>query len=214
MIRAELFKLKKFHFFWLLFVFVLIMGILNGRPGLAITGYTVYHVMLMPDILYSGLVGLWAASFVCDEFSNRTFGMSFFTGATRCKVFLAKAVVFIAGGLLLHLLSVMIPMSVATIVNGFGTEWDKPVAYEMASGLVCFIFEGLFMECVALLAASLIRDRIGTFVVGALGSYIIMLLTQSMENSASPMKVIFSLIFGAAVSLWLATAIFIKWDLR
>lgn len=214
MIRAELFKLKKSQFFWLLFVFVLIMGILNGRPGLAITGYTVYHVMLMPDILYSGLVGLWAASFVCDEFSNRTFGMSFFTGATRCKVFLAKAVVFIVGGLLLHFLSVVIPMSVATIGNGFGTEWDRTVAYEMALGLVCFIFEGLFMECFALLAASLVRDRIGTFVVGTLGSYMIMLLTQSMENSVSLMRVIFVLIFGVVASLWLATAIFIKRDLR
>lgn len=214
MIRAELFKLIKSQLFWVLFAFVFIMGFLNGRPGSAITGYTVYHVMLMPDILYSGLVGLWAASFVCDEFSNRTFGMSFFSGVTRCKVFLAKAVVFIAGGLLLLFLSVVIPMSVATVGNGFGTEWNKTVAYKMALGLVCFIFEGLFMECFALLTASLIRDRIGTFAVGTLGNYMIMLLTQSMENSISLMGAIFVLIFGVVASLWMAVAIFIKWDLR
>lgn len=199
MIRAEFFKLIRSQSFWLLFAFVFVMGILNGRPGSSITGYTVYHVMLMPDSLYSVLNGLWAASFVCGEFSNRTFGMSFFSGATRCKVFLSKAVVFIAGGLLLHLLSVMIPMSIATVGNGFGTEWNKAVAYEMALDLACFIFEGLFMECFALFAASLIRDRIGTFAIGTLGSYMIMLLTQSMENSASLMGTIFVLIFGVSV---------------
>lgn len=214
MIRAELFKLIKSQFFWLLFAFVFIMGILNGRPGSSITGYTVYHVMLMPDIFYSGLVGLWAATFVCDDFSNRMFGMAFFCGATRCKVFSAKAVVFMAGGLLLHLLSVIIPISVAAVGNGFGIEWNKAVVCEMALGLVCFILEGLFMECFALLAASLIRDRIGTFAAGTVGCYMIMLLTQSMENTGSPMREIFTLIFGLLVSLWMAAAIFIKRDLH
>jgi len=214
MIRAELFKLIKFQFFWLLFAFVLIMGILNGRPGSSITGYTVYHVMLMPDILYSGLVGLWAATFVCDEFSNRMFGMTFLCGETRCKVFLAKAVVFMAGGLWLHLLSVIIPISVATVGNGFGIEWNKAVVCEMTLGLICFILKGVFMECFALLAASLIRDRIGTFAAGTLGSYVIMLLTQSMGNSVLPMRAIFMLIFGLSVSLWMAVFIFVKRDLH
>ena len=53
----------------------------------------VCQTMLMLNTLYLGLLSLLAVVFVRDEFSNRTFGMSLFCGATRRKVLLAKTIV-------------------------------------------------------------------------------------------------------------------------
>lgn len=63
LIKAEIFKLFKSRFFWLLFVFAVVMGILNGKPGATVTGYMVYQIMLMPNTLYSDLTGLVTGAF-------------------------------------------------------------------------------------------------------------------------------------------------------
>jgi len=214
LIKAEIFKLFKSRFFWLLFAFTVVMGLLNGKPGVAVTGYMVYQIMLMPNTLYSGLLSLLAAVFVCDEFLNRTFGMSLFCGAARHKVLLAKTIVFMTEGVFLILLSVLLPMAVAAVGNGFGIEWNGVVAYEVMAGLVCFAFEGFFMGSFALFSALLVKDRIGTFVAGEIGSYMIMFLAQIMENTLWYGVEIFFLILGTACTLWVTMVIFMKTDLR
>ncbi|MCM1045136.1 MAG: ABC transporter permease [Candidatus Gastranaerophilales bacterium] len=213
LVKAEIFKLLKSPFFWMLFLFALLMGILNGKPGSPVTGYMVYQVMRMPNTLYAGWTGLFAAAFVCDEFSNRTFGMSLCCGATRCKVLLSKALIFIAGGFLLNFASFMVALAVADMGNGFGIEWNRTAVYEVIAGVVCFVLETILMGAFALLTAVLTQDRIGTFAVGAAGSYIIMFLGHAVGTFFYGIE-IFLLLLGTVGALWAAVAVFEKTDLR
>lgn len=111
-------------------------------------------------------------------------------------------------------LSALILVAVATVGNGFGIGWNREVAYEVTAGLVSFAFEGLFLDGPALFSALLVRDRVGTFAAGAIGSYVIMLLAQIMGNAFSYGVEIFILVLGMAGTLWVTAVIFMKMDLR
>lgn len=219
LLKAELFKLTRLRALWLLLVVSSVMGGLRGTTAVlrdsALTEYEVYLMELMPDLFYSALICVFASVFVCGEFSNRTFGSSFLSGCARRDVFLAKATIFFVGMLPMILFPVMTSTIIASIGNGFGREWSRAVAFDAAAGLLCYLFRYFFLGGFVLLAAALVRDRIGTFGAGMFGAYVILFMAGNlMERQVSLGLFLMVSLLETAVMSTVATLIFAKRDLR
>jgi len=126
LMKAELFKLKKSSGFKALCICNMasilssVLLLIAGAEG---TGYNALIVSLT-YILHHAVIGyLFAAVFLCGEFSNRTLGMSLLCGYSRRKVFLSKILVFLFGLLLLFLIYTGITSIVMSIGVGIGVTY-------------------------------------------------------------------------------------------
>lgn len=213
LIKAEFFRLSKSLSFWLLLVFAFVMGVLYGISPL--TGYEICIVRLTPELFSAIWICIFAVSFICCEFHDRTFGRSILCMTTRQKVFLAKALVFFTGTLPIMLLPVIVSTIIATTRNGFGQEWNAMLVSVIIQRLISYIFWGFFMDSCALLMASLIRDRVGTFGAGVVFMYIMM----SMEAGGIGIWDSFGIahvlyLIKIVIIMAIATFIIVKRDLK
>lgn len=219
LIKAEFFKLSRSREFLLLLTAALGMGILNGimpiRRGYSITGYEVYRIMLVPQLSDVILLCIFAAFYVCGEFSSRTFGRTFLCGYARGQVFFAKMIVYFADLFPIILLPIAVVTAIVTAENGFGVEWGAAMAVDVGARLLCYILDGFFKGSFVLLAASIIRDRLGTFGVALAGLYAMILFSGSAaEEQAISWVFILVTVTGAAAMLAAAAYLFVKRELK
>ena len=219
LVKAEFFKLFKSMAFRLLLFFSLSMGGLHGLMAVlrvdAIMGYEVLSMELAPDLIYAALICLFTNSYVCDEFSNRTFGMSLLCGFSRRNVFLAKTLVFFTGLLPLVILPVIVSTAITTLGNGFGVTWDDKIAFDVTSRVLCYIFCYLFLGSLALLAASTIQDRIGSF-GAALAGMLVLMFTVKIDFQRLEILWIFipASLIATMVTSTMAVLVFTKRDFK
>ena len=219
LLKAEFYKLRKSEAFKLLLVFAFVSGMLRGGTPVIrevpLTGYEMYTMELKPDMLYGTLICIFVSSYFCDEFSNRTFHMSFLCGGRRRTVFLAETIIFFVGLIPIVLLPIAVSTAVVTANNGFGLKWDHNLVSDVLLGLFCYIVRNLALGSFALLAASIIKDRIGTFGIGMAGIYLIILTV--INNLESPDTIcLFIMVSLLEITVMLAAAVFIfeKADLK
>lgn len=213
LIKAEFFRLSKSQSFWLLLILALVLGISYGISPL--TGYEICIVKLSPELFSAIWICLFAVSFICCEFHDRTFGRSIFCITTRQKIFLAKALVFFTGALPIMLLPAIVSTIIATTRNGFGQVWNAMLVSVIMQRLISYIFWGFFMDSCALLMAALIRDRVGTFGAGVVFMYIMMSLEADgigAGNSFGSMLVVY--LIKIVIIMAIATFVFVKRDLK
>lgn len=155
LIKAEWFKLIKSFYFRILclcnaasLVTTVILNFLGS------TGSTGYEALLISlgYILHHSIIGyIYAAFFLCNEFSCRTFGVSLSCGVSRGKIFSAKVFTFLAGLLLLFLIYTGTVTCIATILNGFGKNFSIDVILLLICGLLGEIAMGTVMILVAVI---------------------------------------------------------------
>lgn len=194
LLKTEFYKLFKSISFWLLIALSVEEGIAYGiapvRYASSVTGYDMYVLRLSQAGLNLVLTGVFAASFLCGEFVNRTFVLSFLSGFPRRKVYLAKAAVFFTGILPIIISHVIVAAIVATVGNGFGVPFDCSLFADMAFRLVRYLSDGFAMGGCVFFAAFFIRNPVGTFGIGACLSYLYLAVSTGLQ----------------AVSLWLCLA--------
>lgn len=207
LIKAEFYKLQKFPSFRKVILFTLAVGILRGFSSC--TGYQVYTSGLSPELFDAALISVFTAAFLCTEFSNRTFGNTFFCGTSRQSVFFAKLVAYFSGLFILVLIPLAVSTVVATMGNGFGADWDA-VVLKMAGKLLSYLLYRFFMASVAILVAVVVQNPVGTLGVSAAGLYLMAVTC----NPAGNLSVGDAFIMKIAIFLFAAVAIFARRDFR
>ena len=186
LIRAEWFKLVKSTGFKVLLicngatVFTTLLLLVVGAKG---TGYNSLIIDLT-YVLHHAVVGyLFAAVFLCGEFSNRNFGMSLLCGYSRRTVFLSKALVFLFGQLLLFLTYTGITTIIMSLGNGFGKKFTMDIFLL----LICGILGYMTMGTVTVLIATITRKTILAIGIGLGSTYALMWLETNIGESRLPL---------------------------
>ena len=219
LLKAEFYKLRKSVAFRLLLVFAFVLGMLRGITPvireIPLTGYEMYIMELRPDILCGVLICIFVSSYFCDEFSNRTFQMSFLCRGRRRTVFLAKTITYFMGLIPIVLLPIAVSTAVVTAYNGIGLKWDHNFLTDAILGLFCYILRNFSWGSFALLAASLIKDRIATFGIGMAEMYLMMIVvTNNLESLNTICLFIAVSLLEIVVILTAAVFVFERTDLK
>lgn len=187
LIKAELFKLSKSNGYKILifcaFVLGMIYGITPYISGSDVTGF--YLLSIMPGfvLFHSMLASMFTAVFICSEFTNRTYGMSFFCGVKRRSAFISKLVVFFTGLFPLLLTDVIISTVVISLKNGFGKEFSIQTCKEIFELLFLYLITSLAMGGFFVLIASAIKNAVATISTAMGMTYVLMYLTTNYKDS-------------------------------
>lgn len=190
LIKAEWFKLtKSFGFKVLLLcnaaslfttVFLLVFA---EAPGL---GHRMF-ISALGYILHHTIIGtVFAAVFLCNEFSGRTFGTSLLCGCSRREIFLSKILVFFAGLLSLFLVYVGITTIVVSVVSGFGMEWSAKTCREVFFLLFCGMSGCVTMGAVIILVATITKKAVATIGTGIGSMYILCQMEFAFREKPLP----------------------------
>lgn len=209
--KAEFYKLQNFPSVRLIFLFTLVVGMLRGFSPYS--GYQVYTIGLVPELFDIVLVSVFTSTFLCSEFSRRTFGNAVLCGTSRQNVFLAKLAVYFPALLVLILLPLVVSTSVATMRNGFGADPDVLVL-EMTGKLLFNICHRFSMAGFAILVASVIRNSIGTLGISMAGMYLMSFSQNSVKNLLTQDDTWTVSILKTIILLSAAIIIFIRRDLK
>ncbi|MCM1288919.1 MAG: ABC transporter permease [Clostridium sp.] len=185
LIKAEWFKLSKSFGFRVLFLCnlaSLCSSVFLLMAGADATG----HKMLLLAITYTfhhAIIGyLFSAFFICNEFSDRTFGMSLLSGYSRRRIFISKSFVFLCGLSLLYLTYIMITTIVITIGNGYGMEFNA----EFFGMLLCGMIGCITMGAVMLLVSMVMKKAVATIGVGIGIIYLLSSLESNFKEKLLP----------------------------
>ncbi len=175
LIKAEWFKLLKSFPFRILCLCnaasLITTAALNFLGSKGSTGYETLLISLGYHLHHSIIGYIFAAFFLCDEFSGRTFGMSLSCGVSRRKIFNTKVFTFLAGLLFLFLIYTGAVMFVATILNGFG----KGFSIDIILLLLCGILGEIAMGSVMILVATIVKKAVITVGLGIGITYCLLL---------------------------------------
>ncbi|MBR1597609.1 MAG: ABC transporter permease [Lachnospiraceae bacterium] len=182
LIRAEWFKLSKSRTFKVLVILNLTVFFVDWimysfrlcnpppRPKL---GY-----MLLPTelqyILHHEVIGyVLAATYICSEFSQRTWGTSLLSGYARKKLLLSKMIVFVGANVFLVLVYTVSGTLLTTIYSGGYIETVNAEMWECTIMLLLYGILGYSVFGVVMVAtAVVIKKKVGTIIFGMLSSYI------------------------------------------
>ena len=189
LMKAEWFKLSKSRGYKALLLcnaaslFSTLCLVAMGAKG---TGYEMYIIDLT-YILHHAVIGyLFAAVFLCVEFSNRTFGMSLLCGHSRRKIFLSKAFVFLAGLLLLFFVYTGMTTIVVSIANGFGER----ISSGTCQNVIFLLFYGVLgyaaMGAVMILVAVVAKRTIVTIGAGIGITYSLLWAETNLSEALLP----------------------------
>lgn len=211
LMKAEFYKLQKFPSVRLIFLLTLVVGMLRGFSPCS--GYQVYTIGLVPELFDIVLVSVFTSTFLCSEFSRRTFGNAVLCGTSRQNVFLAKLAVYFPALLVLILLPLVVSTSVATMRNGFGADPDVLVL-EMTGKLLFYICHRFSMAGFAILVASVIRNSIGMLGISMAGMYLMSFSQNFVKNLLTQDDTWTVSILKTIILLSAAIIIFIRRDLK
>ncbi|MDR1693523.1 MAG: ABC transporter permease [Oscillospiraceae bacterium] len=172
LIAAECFKLRKSVGYKVLLLCALGFGLLSGFMttffiqdilpaeidiGGLINGSLMLSTMMIDPQTNSILLSIFAAVFLCVEFSDRTYGMALYSGASRTRILLSKLVVYLLASLPIIVLGPAGATLIATARNGFGAVPDTLL-------LLClrFLLASLAIAGFSAMIAMLVKNTGGT----------------------------------------------------
>ena len=177
LIKAECLKLLRLRSYRLILVCAAVVGVMIGYLSLNVpdyelageyslkNGYNIYMSALINIEIFMFFFLVFAVLFICNEFSNRNFGISLFNGCSRWRVLLAKSIVYLAGGIPVFLTIPLMAGITGTINIGFGDVnmlmWIVLIQKTLLAGL-----GNLSMGALCFLLAILIKDASGTICAG------------------------------------------------
>jgi ABC-type transport system involved in multi-copper enzyme maturation permease subunit len=178
-------------------------------------GYTAYLSSLKDPTIVMLFAGILAAIFVCNEFSNRTFSMSMFSGCSRRSILLSKAFVFFIGLMPSIFVSPVASSVMLSSVKGFGdlnaAIWTELIQITLLSVLGYAAIGGIFF-----MAAVLIKNTTGTICSG-LGILAVSILGEfpaTLSQHESAITFIAVAAITLAITLGAAVFVFQKTELK
>lgn len=195
LVKAEWFKLRKSLGFKLLLAVNGLCGIClvstyillgEGNASLGLCGYRAMGGGVTMVLMHAYIGYLFAAVFLCKEFSNRTFAMSLLCGHSRTKIFASKAAGFLLGYFLLYWEFVGIVSIGASAVYGFGMEWSMDILWEILLLLGVGLMACFTTGAVAVLIATAARKAIVTIGVGIGHTYALLWLETNFREHPLP----------------------------
>jgi len=200
LIKAEFLKLSKLRGYKILLLCSVAIGVVVGIVMLSmpsemmeeigsLNGYRVYLSSLTDTQLFMTSSIIFAAIFVCNEFTNRTFGMSLFSGCPRFGILLSKAIVFLIGLLPIIFTEPLLAGIIVSISKGFGTL-DASMWVELVQTTMLFILGGASIGGFCFTLAVLVKNIGGTIGAG-LGLMVGMQLIGMFPGTANLVKLTF-----------------------
>lgn len=156
LVKAEWFKLSKSFGFKMLCLYNAASSILIAVfcliAGTKATGFAAIR-MSNSYVLHHSMIGcLFAAVFLCGEFTNGTYGLSLLSGYSRKKIFLSKILIFLFGFLGLFLFYTCGIAIVVSLVNGLGEPDDMNVLFMLCCGIVGYATMGMIILLISVMA--------------------------------------------------------------
>lgn len=135
LIQAEFIKLWGCRIFLLVsagigillsIMIIIATGMTDADFGV-LNGYTVFLQVIAEPQTQIVFTSLFAAFFIGEEFSRRTFDIGIISGCSRRHLFAAKAVVFLCGLSVILLLYPLVATGITSVAIGFG-PWNVEIA--------------------------------------------------------------------------------------
>ncbi|MBR1597612.1 MAG: ABC transporter permease [Lachnospiraceae bacterium] len=182
LIKAEWFKLLKSKTFRVLIILNLSVFFVQwymyyfefwNPPRRTQLGYIELGAGLQ-YILHHEVVGyVLAATYVCGEFSNRTWGIGLLCGKSRAAILLSKMFVFVVANVFLVLVFTGTEILQTSIYSGGYIETVNAEMWECTIMLLLYGILGYAVFGVVMVAtAVVIKKKVGTIIFGMLSSYI------------------------------------------
>jgi len=191
LIKAEFLKLSKSLGYKILllctFGFSVMMGLfaMDVETGRA-DGLTAYLLALSDAGMYMGLTAVFAAIFVCSEFSNRTFGMSLFSGCARWRVLLSKVIVFLIGLMPVVFLEPLMAGFLVSINKGVGS-FNAGIWTCLFQATCLFILGNVAIGGFSFMLAVIIKNIVGTIGAG-IGFILVMQMLGGIPQTTALAK--------------------------
>ncbi len=195
LVKAEWFKLRKSLGFKLLLLANALCAIStvstyillgNGNASSGFCGYRALGGGVTLVLMHAYIAYLFAAVFVCKEFSRRTFAMSLLCGHSRTEIFASKATGFLLGYFLLYWEFVGIVSIGASAVYGFGAEWSMEILWETLLLLGVGLMACFTTGAVAVLIAMAARKAIVSIGIGIGHTYALLWLETNFREHPLP----------------------------
>ncbi|MBR1597610.1 MAG: ABC transporter permease [Lachnospiraceae bacterium] len=182
LIKAEWFKLSKSRTFKVLIILNLLVLIIDWieysvgyytPPAHSKEGWKMLGSELQ-YILHHEVIGyVLVITYICNEFSYRTFGISMLSGYFRIKLLLAKIIVFVVANVFLVLIYSVSGTVVATCFSGGYIETVNAEMWECTIMLLLYGILGYAVFGVVMIAtAVVIKKKVGTIIFGMVSSYV------------------------------------------
>lgn len=175
LIHTELLKLKKSMAFRILLICQVIMSIFllitmlssgTAADNHQFSGLYAFHTALSDQGLLSVIISLFAAFFICGEYSHRTIGMALFSGHRRREILLAKIIILVVGACIISLVYPIALTALFTWQFGFGAAVDTALVYSMARSIALYLSGCAGITCFLAALAVLIQNLGGTIGAG------------------------------------------------
>lgn len=169
LVKAEWFKLTKSSVFKILLVINLTAAVLlmwsQTQADMARTGYRAFRLGIAYLFYHTNIGLIYTAVFICEDFSNKSFGTSLLSGCSRRKIFFAKVIIYLVGMVLLFSIFACSAVIAASLLNGFG----MPLDFETCKNILFFTFCGILgctaMSSVMVLISTIVKSKIPTIMV-------------------------------------------------
>lgn len=196
LIKAEFLKLSKSMGYKVLLLCSVGMGVLVGGMfmlvdlGMEMNGRLMFLQIISETQTQAVLASIFAAVFVCNEFSNRTFGIGVMSGCSRLNLLLSKAVVYIVGLLPIVLIYPIVGTVITVIDKGFG-EMNSEIWGQLGLTTFLFVMGIIAMGSFCFMLAILVKNIGGTIGAG-IGLLLVLILTGQFAPLSPVMKFAFT----------------------
>ena len=161
LIKAEWFKLSKSSIFKILLLINLILAaiLLLMKPR---TGYRAFRLGIAYLIYHTNIGLIFTSAFLCEDFSNKSFGKSLLSGCSRKKIFFAKAIIFWVGMVLLLSAFICSAVITSSLLNGFGMDLSIETFVNILFFAFCGIVECTSISSIMILFSTIAKRKIPT----------------------------------------------------
>lgn len=164
LIKAEWLKLSKSSVFKVL-LFINLTAAILYMCTFPRTGYRGFRFGIAYCFYHTNIALIFTVAFLCEDFSNKSFGKSLLSGYSRKKIFWAKVIIFWLGMVLLLSSFTCSTTITSSLLNGFGMDLNM----ENCKNILFFIFCGILgctsISSVMILFSTTIKSKIPTIMV-------------------------------------------------
>lgn len=196
LIQAEFLKLSKSLGYKILLLCEAGLGILIGcmftfmDVGIEINGRLMYLQCISETQSQVIFTSIFAATFICNEFTDRTFGIGVMSGCSRLSLLISKAVVYIVGLLSVLFVYPIVGTIITTLRMGFG-EMNPETWQHLGLTTFLFVMGIIAMGSFCFMLAMLIKKVGGTIGAG-IGLLLVLILAGQFNPFATVMKFTFT----------------------
>ena len=162
--KAEWVKLSKSSIFKVL-MFINLAAAILYMCTFPRTGYRGFRFGIAYCFYHTNIALIFTAAFLCEDFSNKSFGKSLLSGYSRKKILLAKVIIFWVGMVLLLSSFACSTTITSSLLNGFGMDLNM----ENCKNILFFIFCGILgctsISSIMILFSTTIKSKIPTIMV-------------------------------------------------